>query len=87
MYLANRQNSGLKSLNIKYGKFRGVALKLVFTNFETVFDTLKEIAENHTNFRAKVSSLFSNICSLEFLFCLVFLYEVMEYINVLSKHF
>jgi len=61
-------------------------LKAVYLNFSEIIETLEHIYENDIVSGGEAKSLTNNILNIEFIFCLLFLNNVFEQTNILSKY-
>lgn len=78
--------STLKSLSDTRWSCRAEALNSILLNYEVIIKTLEEISETDISCGPEATSLLKNICDFEFVFCLVFLKDVMTHTNILSKY-
>lgn len=76
----------LKSLSDTRWSCRLDALNSVLLNFTVIVNTLEDISEKDTINGSDASSLLFSITNFEFVFCIVFLNDVMQETQILSKY-
>ena len=76
----------LKSLSDTRWSCRVDALNSVISNFSIIIDTLEDISEKDSIHGSDASALLSSMSNFEFIFCIVFLNDVMQVTNTLSKY-
>ncbi|XP_025192782.1 zinc finger MYM-type protein 1-like isoform X2 [Melanaphis sacchari] len=76
----------LKSLSDTRWSCRIDALDSVLSNFTVILKTLEDISEQDSIYGSDASSLLFSISNFEFVFCIVFLNDVMRETNILSKY-
>lgn len=76
----------LKSLSDTRWNCRLDALNSIFFNFTVILKTLEHISETDSINGSDASSLLFSISNFEFVFCVVFLNNVMRETNILSKY-
>jgi len=76
----------LKSLSDTRWSCRVDALNSVISNLSIIIDTLEDISEKDSINGSDASALLSSMTNFEFIFCIVFLSDVMQVTNILSKY-
>ncbi|CAI6372636.1 unnamed protein product [Macrosiphum euphorbiae] len=79
--------STLKILSDTRWSCRAEALNSILLNYEVIIKILEEISETDISCGPEATySLLKNICDFKFVFCLVFIKDVMTHTNILSKY-